>query len=290
MKRLLLTLVFVLSCQLGHAQKTITVPMEKLPTGHYAVEATINNGQKTKFWIDTGANFTVIPERTAKKWNLPLSPLPSFLKSDPAMLSVQAVGMITVENFDIGDISYKMPVVVARKFFSKKSEGVLGVNTFVKGAVLFQWQKRKLTIFYPGSMTPDLIDAYEMRDSLIVPIRKEDDIHIYRVLVTSDNKEPYEMLIDTGSDKTMIPKKNQAGWDTTIVGKPRTYGMVSGQFRVQAALLHQMRLGTWEIKNLAIFLSEIESDLIIGLDVLTQSDLLIDFPAKKMYIKRPAKP
>jgi len=283
-------------------QEQTSVPLEKLPSGHYALTVKLSEKQSARLLIDTGAAQCILSKDIVKKLSLPIEPVP---KEYSIPKSVGVIGHIVLPECKIGDF----PIENVRFFIvneipfqleSKKPiDGILGVNSFQKYALLFQWSRKRVTFYSPGNLSTERLLAANMNPAECLPLKQVAESTLLSTPARFDTKEE-DFLIDTGVDTTTVYKAELLNHlNAIIAGTPKQYWMQHGSILMQPIKVKSFQLG--EIVYLKVKVhyprspdAAMQSLLkdapsLLGLNILQKSDLLIDFPAKKMYIKRPAK-
>ena len=79
------------------------VPMRKTTVGHFEIEVQINNNE-ARFLIDTGASNTVVDQKSANRFSLPLG------KSEETAgglgTNTQTVSTCVIDMFEIGPLQF----------------------------------------------------------------------------------------------------------------------------------------------------------------------------------------
>lgn len=167
-------------------------------------------------------------------------------------------------------------------------DGIVGANLLEHFAVLVDASQHQFGLCLPGNLYLKQVADYGLTQPYIVPITKKDDGNWYveaqvaaNGMVTSEN-----IALDTGSNTTQISDTAAQTLHLKIIGQQQQ------QNAYGTGIVGQASVGTLRLGNLTLFGTSVsvspvtknESPL-LGMDILSGYRVLIDFPAKKMYLQ-----
>ena len=168
-------------------------------------------------------------------------------------------------------------------------DGWIGVNLFDNLAVFFDFPNRKLILIDPGGLTPGQAKFLGCNEAggAVMPLSRNGR-GLYVVPVGLDNNDvsrQTDLMVDTGSQTTEIPR--DAAHDLSLVPlRQLPQAGLEGNFTVNEARLHELYLGNvWLADPLVTYTIGDDRFPRIGMDILAGYKVLLDFPAKKMYLQ-----
>ena len=302
MKNLRVVAIYALICLsaacVAQQVDIVHVPLNRVqPNSVFQVIVKINDGETAKFLIDTGCNHILVSNQLNSRLKLPTKPAVS---DDGTAITYNGkpANMTSVSKFQVGDSFFKqVPLVIVdaktlRFDYGLQFDGILGANFFAGQATLFDFTKGKMILFGPGSLTAQEIAGLGMVNFDCVPMFETDD-GVPAVKVTLDSSREETLIVDTGNVITSIPRKAVEQLHLKPVGDKRTQSTVFGSLTYSQTLLGKFQMGNLQYPLLPVFYQDGNKPGPtpgIGLDILARSRFLLDYPAKKIYIERPAKP
>lgn len=284
-------------------------PHQLIPVG-LLTDAAGTEALPAVFLFDTGSNTSAISASLAKKMRLPLFALKNLEGAQMTAFG-QPLTAVMVPLMQLGSIRVEGVVFSvlpdAQLAALGQVDGILAPDVFGAFAVHMDFTNKQLTIIAPAMplryetlySTPANLSASEVvrlgfSDALTVPlIVRNQTVFSIRGQTSNGQTAAEEMLLlDTGNDTTAIsepvarrlalkPTTTQAGSDIT------------GDYTKAVSWLSSLRCGGLILSDLLVDSPEVSSiertrpgfDPRLGLDVLVNYDVLLDFPHRKMYLK-----
>jgi hypothetical protein len=261
--------------------------------GTPVVRLEVDKGTFGTFGIDTGSSVNMISDRFAARLNLKSHALigddgkPFFL--EPGKIAVG--GNVTLK---VGPVEFDGPVViVSSKRLSAMSgmpiDGIIGNNLLSQTAVLFDFQKRHITLWYPGGLTPTEIAALGMIEPTTVKLVPNHSLDSY-LSVRLNDELTAELALDTGAGTTTIPYDVAAKSHLKPIARGIVHPTLFGNIVRSQAVLDRVTIGSIVLTNQPVEYGEHEIDAVpprIGMDILGRFQLLIDHAAGNIYFARP---
>lgn len=282
------------------------VPFTPVP-GHGAplVKVWINGQVEATFVVDTGTNNCLISQSLVKK--LRLTPHAALLADGkPLLFSGKQPLAVTLTSLKIGGQTGLLniqpilaPILVQtdeqlRVSGNRLADGLIGSNLLDEFAVSLDFPAHTITLLYPGSLTTEEAQhlGYSQAGGTSV-LLSESANRFYSVQAGLENNSvlrQVDLLLDTGSQLTAIPHYTAQELSLAPLRRISQAGL-AGSFGVYEARLQTFELGGLRLTGTQVTYSSDTSDHIprLGLDILSGYRMLMDFPAKKMYLQ-PAVP
>ncbi len=274
----------------------ITIPYEKTGGGLMLVSVTINKTTNARFLLDTGTNQCFLSDHLGDKLKLVRSP--AVLKSGKPNLNngvpydkVQIVDMAMGSFHVNGDFG-----VIDRKQFDLEqngAEGIIGVNVLMDKAVALYPVQHLLYIYVSGNLSADEATVAGFGPAAYRSLMVWDPASaIYRCPVTvagPHGVSDYAPILDTGADKTNISSDVADTVGLVPFGVNQST-MFNRQFSNSAAHVTSLKLGDLQVFNLPVNFTRVkpEPNRSLGMDVLGGYNVLMDFPASKLYLCLPS--
>lgn len=277
------------------------------------VQVKINNSISATFLLDTGTNNSVITTELADRLKLQQQPI--LIKGKPLLFDGEPLNGVIPDNFSFGSfkfVKHLLVVLPQRKMGlpGRAIDGILGFDFLTNFACLFDFSQHEITVYSPvrsvvqadgssqkyvaGGLTPDEITAVGFAGAKISPLTKPyQDGRVYvKVQCRNAAKSGEEYLIlDTGSARTVISPVLAAQLDL----KPTLENIASTAFLdkknyLSTASIDQFAVGGLVLNNQSVEYSSQRAydknvPLSLGMDILSNYRVLMDFPAKKMYLQ-----
>lgn len=283
-----------------HYQTTISyAPSEH---GFIYVQVRLDDGRTGgsligTFILDTGASLLTVTDALAKKMGL--SPMPATgTVGGPLLLNGKQAQMVTVPQLYIGSFHLINPscLVLSQKslsaLFGRPVDGILGANVLTAYPIYFDFLKRQITLFYPSPLTSAELRSVGMEDALILPITDIADggfeFACPVVMANGGERVQENLLVDTGAGGTLISEGTARQLKLQPISDSHYSPTLFGNIVVRQAYLPTLFLGGLSVNNLRLRYTPDISESFpthIGLDVLSQFRLLLDYKQKKMYLK-----
>ena len=281
---------------------TTYVPLKRgnVVGGQPVVQMTLNKTQSVAFLADTGAASTVLSAEVAKQLKLKLQP--AFQDNGTPILwkgkqpSEAAVSFIQIGNFTM-NVQQGFFVILDRQTLmadpSPKPDdilfdGVLGVNILEHFAVLLDASQHTLGLCVPGNLNLHQVSQFGYTPPYAVPITQKEGHWFVTVQLTNNGiSQSEDLILDTGSNQTVVSNTAAEHLGLKITEAQQTTNAYSDNVPVGASSMETMQIGNITLSGHAIGVS---SDLKLlppqlGMDILSGYRVLIDFPAKKMYLQ-----
>lgn len=282
-------------------QQSFVVPFTTpTPQGAPLIHVWINESVDATFVVDTGTNTLLISQSLVKKLGLKTTPV---INPDgtPFLFEGKQTQGVTLTSLRLGGQFglVKMQPVNGTSTVLPDQQLRISANCVVDGlisgaslsplAIGFDFAGHMMTFTYPGNLTPS-----EARDlgyggtggttlPLLVNANK-----FYSVQVGLENggtTRKADLLVDTGGERTGIPRLDAQALSLSPLRQLPQAGF-SGTFMDNEAMLSTLVLGDLRLTRLLVTYG-ITSDHTprLGLDILSGYKVLLDFPAKKMYLQ-----
>ena len=262
-------------------------------TGQMLTWVWLNGTTPARFVLDTGSNCSAISDTMAAK--IGLTPQPSS-----ARIGGKQALMVMAPMLQVGTIRYpdaQMVVVNAEtlsRLAGSQADGVLGVNVLAADPVFIDFQKRTATLFYDTPVTPDQLRSLGMEGALAIPLTDHNgDLKFDAVvqLASGSGKASASLTVDTGGTDTVISEATARALGLRLSGPTHSYGGLVSDVAVSDVPLSSISFGLpgtgIEGMGTKCVRGAVPDGfpLRVGLDVLSHFQVLIDFGAKKMYLK-----
>ena len=164
-------------------------------------------------------------------------------------------------------------------------DGVIGAESLANLVTLIDFPHHVVALLYPGNLTPSDLRAGDFVPQDAVTLNPAGGVFtVSAVLENGKNKIMLNLLVDTGSPGTMIP------W--AQAQRLRLQGKVvhpaSGSHLAELADdLTSLRFGPLSFPSRHVYFADRsfgQEITVLGLDVLSGYRVLLDFPAKTMYL------
>ncbi len=267
-------------------------PLTQAATGHYVSPVLVNGQGPFEFVIDTGAEGCAVYQDFARQQGFESAGTEQMIgQTGASMLELVTVNRIETAGVAAGPLSC---VVLPPRKDGGKLYGIIGLDSMGPYSVYFHPSSQKLA-FYPTNTPPATVLA-----SRFVSV---DGQHRGNALLTfpiSINGAAGIAVLDSGARRSVINIQfaTAAGIDIdNLTADEPLFGA--------AGIKQVMRRGTLgtvgisdrtypnvqgTVADLAVFAAfgvENEPAMILGLDFLASGAMLVDFPAKKIFIARP---
>ena len=256
------------------------------------------DGQTAKFMADTGTSFCIISPEIAKQLNFTLQP--AFLSNGQPLFWKGKQGKVTLApRFKISNVTFanKVPfqVLPDQDFMldpkapdDTRYDGIVGTNLLQHFAVLIDASQHQFGLCLPGNLYLKQVADFGLTQPYVVPIVEKGDGRWYvEAQVINDGMTANEsMVLDTGSDFTQISDTAAQALHLKIVGQQQQVNAYRTRV-VGISSVGALRLGNLELSGPSVVAGPISTNEppILGMNILSGFRVLIDFPAKKMYLQ-----
>lgn len=277
------------------ARTIITLPYEKTADGLIVVPVTVNKTTSAKFLLDTGTSTCFLSEQLADKLKLTRS-LAVTADGKPS-LNNGTTPYYDVQVDDIGMGSFhvngQFGVMVKKQMDLEKlgADGMLGVDVLKDKALAFYPAQHLLQIYVSGSLSVDEATIAGFGPaSYLAPIVWDPSSSIYRCRVSISGPggvSESSIILDTGARMTSISPAAADAAGLVPFGTSKS-GMFNRQFENSVARVPVLKFGDLQVLNLPVNFtrSKPEPNHSLGLDVLEGYNVLMDFPASKVYLSQ----
>ncbi len=156
----------------------------------------------------------------------------------------------------------------------------------------FDFLKRQITLFYPSPLTGDELRSVGMDDALALPVTDIAgggfEFACPVVMANGANRVQENLVVDTGAAGTLISEDTARQLKLQPISDNHYSPTLFGNIVVRQTYLPTLFLGGLSVSNLPIPYTPDISEAFgthIGLDVLSQFRVLLDYKQKKMYLK-----
>ena len=250
------------------------------------------------FILDTGTSFNAVTRTMAAKLNLVPKPMiedgrPSLLAGKPmdeVHLAVLQVGQFPVSGDAVVLKDEDLPAALGT---TGKVDGILGVNLLGPLAALFDFSKHEITLWYPGNLTDAEVQQLGFTEPA-VPLVQGKTGGVFKALAQAANGTSHgqdAFVIDTGSNHTRLSYALAQQLKLTPIpgslSPAKTFGDPVGS---STAVLETLKVGQFTFGNRFVDCPAQDkpgqySPSTLGMDELSRFRVLLDLPAKKMYLQ-----
>lgn len=168
-------------------------------------------------------------------------------------------------------------------------DGLIGTDVLKHYALLVDFQQRLLTFWQGGRLSARQREATGFRSPYSVPILELADSSNYAVAVGLDGKQESPFTVDTGSWYTTVPKEVTTQLQWTPLGLGELGGPAYGVFSAVGSIAHSLSIRGVTVTGTEIMSPEkdtVKLPAYLGLNVLSQYQLLLDYPQRTLYFQR----
>ncbi len=273
------------------------VPMMigKTVTGQALIRVQLSKTLIGTFSVDTGSATSVISTSLVRKLGLVTEPAVSDGK--PYMIDGKQATMATVPVLKLGGINFpSQPFVVKNDNFlamlsGSSFDGIIGINILHRMATQWNFKNHSLTFFYPGQLNPIDLRQLNFINPNILPITEDTkgnglwyaSVRMTNGFISMDQR----LMIDTGANMTTIPNSVEQHLGLKPYGQnlSRTF---RGSSILDVANVETLQVGDLTLPEFPVSIRAASSKnevYLLGLDVLSNYRVLMDFPARKMYLQ-----
>lgn|GEM_PF-4162778 len=281
----------------------------------------INGGQKVeRFLIDTGSTGIIVNKSTAKRYQLKESEQQfrineKLLQSKGTQSdSIPSGRRASIETIEIGDFEFEGEVLVIddailnRVLGKHEIAGVIGMDILSQFAVEINSSSRKVKLFAYGKLStaklqeigyiqPNNKGTSLVTNSQISTIKQSSDkqnegeSREFFVAVQIDNALTIPLFVDTGSQRTKVSlefqkklkdkRLKQSGLESIGIGREVSFQVATCDLALADEVIKNVEVAFFKQSDLDNFPG------VLGMDVMSQFIVLLDFPAKKAYLRKP---
>lgn len=301
---MLIALCFTLAvCKAGQTGQTpaitrrvTTLAYEPAPDrGMPLVRVRVSNGARHQavatFVLDTGFTQCLMTDRLARLLHLDGEPA---LRDDGVPVSFadgRALQQVTTDMqlSDLGPAQRSFVLLKAYRLdlLDCPLDGVLGWDFLSEYAVLFDFQAHTVTLWHGGSLSASELCGAGMEGAIVLP-RANKTPGSFDIAVRLNDQTDVNLAIDTGGAHTLL----DIAQARLLELRPTRLGFrqpsVFGDLKANEARLSSLIFGGLRVSDLNVrYLQSPHPNLPphLGLDVLARYRMLIDYPARKLYLK-----
>lgn len=276
-----------------------TIPYTPSKYGQIIVQVRLSGGLTGTFLLDTGSGSTCVTDTLAAK--IGLSPVPAVgTDGKPVLLYAgKQAQMVTVPLLQMSNFRLlNSPcLVLSQKSLSplvgQLLDGIPGAGVLTIYPMYFDFLRHQITLFSPSPLTSDELRSVGMEDATGVPVADLTSNNRFAfacsTVMTNGNDQVQEsLLVDTGGAGTLISEGTARQLKLQPISDSHYSPTLFGNIVVRQAYLPTLFLGSLSVNNLRLRYTPDISEAFrthIGLDVLSQFRVLLDYKQKKMYLK-----
>jgi predicted aspartyl protease len=277
-------------------------PFETIPSyGGIIIKVALGNNVTARFLLDTGFTAVCITEKTLK--NLPKNDFENLSQkyiekeSKKSLLGksgqIVKINYVTINNIKVRD--FPMYVIDNSLFEKNKNfsgiDGVLGMNYLSHFCLYLDYPKKQFFLNAGGNLSAESLRQIGFGGNAAspLPLEQSPKNEFQYVVPLSINNITVPLQIDTGSQYTIINDKaiptggivTEAKKDVLTAYGRKTLREISHKEVVLGSFRRQ-RFSVWSTPEPA---DKAEGYYgLLGLDILSSLRMVLDFPAKKMYL------
>lgn len=262
------------------------------------VRVRLNNGHRNTapatFVVDTGFTPCLMTDRLAQTLQIDGEPARRDDGSAACFADGKPLQQVTA-GLQIGGLQTD-----ARSFLLLKAyrldlldcplDGVLGWDFLSDYAVMFDFQAHHITLWQGGNLTDEERRSVSMQDAFAFPRANKTpgSFDITVRLRSPRGLRDVTLAVDTGGARTLIAPQDARALDLepTRIALPQR--SIFGSLKVNEAALQTLEIGGLRLSDFPVrYLTQEHPNMPphLGLDVLSHYRLLIDYPAKTLYLK-----
>ena len=258
------------------------------------VQVRLNETVTGTFLFDTGTNVSLITDTLAAKLGQKTQPL--VVSGHPFLVAGRPSTFVTAAHLQAGPMrldAVQLILVNQRRLFSLAQhplDGIIGTNILRSFPVLFDYPHHQITIWKTDGLTADELTAAGFAGVVPTPITDPGGQFLYSASVLLTNggaKRQEDLLIDTGAERTMLPYQAALGLSLGPLGKSIPANFLDGSYPALPAILGMLQVGGASASGMIVGYPADpgERRRLLGSDFLSQFRVLLDFPARKLYLR-----
>lgn len=276
-----------------------TIPYTPSKYGQIIVQVRLSSVLTGTFALDTGFGASCVTDTLAAKMGL--SPVPAVgTDGGPVLLfgdkqaQMVTVPLLQMSNFRLLNspclvLSQKsLPPLVGQPV-----DGVLGAGVLTIYPMYFDFLRHQITLFSPSPLTSAELRSVGMEDATDLPVADLSSNHRSAfacpiIMANGGERVQESLLVDTGAGGTLISEDTARQLKLQPISDNRNSPTLFGNIVVRQAYLPTLFLGSLSVNNLLLrYTPDISASFgtHIGMDVLSQFRVLLDYKQKKMYLK-----
>lgn len=276
---------------------TTTLSYTLARSGTQIIAVTLNGTVSANFIFDTGSNFSGISQTLVSRLKLTTHPA---IGLDGLHIRVGGIRADAADiQFDIG--SFRLPrspfIVIGGTTLSALAgqtvDGIIGADQLTVTPALLDVSKHQIMFLSHGFLSLADLRQLGMEDAVVVPVQDKGDDFLFKCAVRFRNGEreaEENLLIDTGASITSLSAKaaDKLGLKAMTARQQPT---LFGTLKYQTGSVTITSLGSTPVLWPLLVDWTYDKDppgfggIGLGLDVLSKYRVLLDYQAKKMYLK-----
>jgi predicted aspartyl protease len=292
-------------------QQGYVVPFTPVPDDHGGplVKVRIDDKADATFIVDTGTNGCMISESLAAKLHLPDAPTPMRDgKPDPDILFGKTARAVKIRRLELAPKPGGGPMVfqavdgghyvVAKDSYFYVApgvtvDGILGANFLVNFAASFDFSADQMILIQPGVMSAHQVGllGYGQAGGTEFPLKdkgtdtERDEFSVSALLGSGTATRSVDLEVDTGSKVTTIPRDAAQALSLKPEGEQPVAGGTSGDRVLDRSTVSSLSLGDIRVLDRPVLYPD-KGDYpsLLGMDILKGYKILIDYPARKVYL------
>lgn len=262
------------------------------PEGRVLLNARISDEFEARLVLDTGSPHNALRDTLARKLGEPRTglPEPEFQQGDLRTMSCYIANRVTTEGLEFENVPFiAMPDAMLDRRLKLPIDGLLGTSVLRHHALLFDFGTRKLSVWPGGWVSRDERRAAGLDGAFSVPLTDLNGSFQYSVPVRINDLFTVNSILDSGANASLVARPVAAHLGLQPLRVRASARTVHGEGAMHAASVEALAIGGGPAVRPADGLmfwprsSKDEGVTLLGLDVLSQFRVLIDFPAHRAY-------
>jgi predicted aspartyl protease len=254
------------------------------------VDVLVSGSRKFRFLLDTGANASLVCDTVAKELKLERKPVTQS-SGKPVMINGVPAEYVQVKELSIGDFKLAdVPLIVAKfddlnQATTEVTHGVIGTTFLSVIPVRVDFVEHELEFWY-GNLPDSVVERFLASGGVQVPMKDLGGRYAIRAKLNSAVEE--DMVIDSGSPNTVISNASAQALGLKSIRTDHSYKTFYGTVRAHQRLVDSISFAGQVVKNAKVWSPEIDGKQlqpILGLDILSNYEILIDAPRMRLYLK-----
>lgn len=245
--------------------------------------------------VDTGSNYSFVTDALCRRPGLTPKPAVADDGTRIELAGAPADG-VTVRMLRAGDLYYSNSdlLVVAGVRLSKLVgpgiDGAIGANALQSFPFMLDWTARMMTVWAKGPLSADERANAGMADALEIPLlAPADGEPRYSVPVKLNDCVTDDLLLDTGAGVTTISQEAASKLQLKPSRTDKAFPSFEAKMPLHFATLQTFRIGRMALLDFELGYGERQGpgagQGVLGQTVLSRFRMLVDMPAKKLYLK-----
>lgn len=267
--------------------------------GQPLVQVVLNGRENTTFLVDTGSSASFISTDLAKR--LGLHSEPAIAKDGKSIYwNNKQAKEVTIDRLTTGTAAFdnvKLVVADTRTFTAtaiKSSagsyDGIIGIDMLDHFAVLLNFKQHEIRLYPPSHILQAQLVQMGLPEAYTLPMSKHELRWFVSAEFINDGRSfNTDILLDIGSDSTYISE--QLGQKLHLrASHPLISSNVYGSQSDTESIVDEIHFGPLTLTHFSIVVHPPSQagDDILGLDILSQYLVLLNFPERQMRLQSAA--